>query len=250
MEVEKILQFVGKIYEEKLNALLATAETINKSEKVPHRSEQINELATALAVAQSQMSVALEDSNNPFHKSKYANLGSIIKASRPYLTKNGLSVTQQVISYDNGSTMLHTILMHNSGQWIESTMRLLPPKPDPQSLGAYITYMRRYSYGALINTYPGKDEDDDAESLMGDYRNSYEKGTALPTPESSTFENYETISRDQHQTIRNALATHPEIGVELLPQLKISSFADLPRHKYQEILDFINLQKSIRPKAK
>lgn len=247
MEIDKILEFVGKIYEDKLNALLATAETINKSQKTPHRSEAIDLLATALAKAQSEMSVAHEDSNNPFFKSKYADLAAIIKASRPHLTKNGLSVTQQVLSYDNGSTMLHTVLMHNSGQWIESTMRILPPKTDPQSLGLYITYMRRYAYGALVNTVPGKGEDDDAEGLMKPYRESYEKGTALgKLPEEDKNESNEVISADQHNVIKRALSGYANLGEEILPKLRIQSFADLPKNRFDQVTDWIQKQKELR----
>jgi hypothetical protein len=42
-------------------------------------SELINELASALCAAQSQMGGAVKDSANPFFKSSYADLTSVIK---------------------------------------------------------------------------------------------------------------------------------------------------------------------------
>ena len=43
-------------------------------------SDAINELANALCNAQSQMGGAVKDSANPFFKSSYADLTSVIKA--------------------------------------------------------------------------------------------------------------------------------------------------------------------------
>ena len=57
-------------------------------------SESINELATALAAAQGQMGAAVKDAENPFFKSKYADLGAVIKALKEPFSSNGLSYTQ------------------------------------------------------------------------------------------------------------------------------------------------------------
>src|SRR5271170_773684 len=62
----------------------------------PNRSSECNKLFEALAKAQSEMLIADRDSNNPYFKSKYADLASITRASRPSLTKHGLSVCHQV----------------------------------------------------------------------------------------------------------------------------------------------------------
>ena len=57
-------------------------------------SPQIDQLATALAKAQSEMAVAAKNQKNPFFKSSYADFEAIINASRPSLCKYGLSVVQ------------------------------------------------------------------------------------------------------------------------------------------------------------
>lgn len=121
------------------------------------QSEQINELATALSKAQSEIKPALKDSDNPFFKSKYADLASVQSACMPFLTKNGLSVLQ-AINYVNGETTLETTLLHSSGQWIKSIAPVKPVKNDPQGLGSALTYMRRYSLAALVGV---SQEDDD-----------------------------------------------------------------------------------------
>ena len=125
------------------------------------QSEQLNELAAALAKAQGEMSAASKDSANPFFKSKYADLSSVWEACRLPLSKNGLSVSQPLgLVGETGEKMaLTTLLMHSSGQWVASTM-VLPSCPKPQELGSVITYYRRYALAALVGVYQA---DDDAE---------------------------------------------------------------------------------------
>jgi len=42
----------------------------------------------------------------------------MIETSRAPLTKYGLSVIQQVLPNEDGQMIMHTILCHESGQWI------------------------------------------------------------------------------------------------------------------------------------
>jgi len=128
-------------------------------------SDTLDLLFTALAKAQGEMEIAKTVSANPYFKSKYADLRSVINASRPYLAKNGLSVIQRVLTNGNGQIYLYTRLGHTSGQWIESKMPISPPKTDIQSIGSYITYLRRYNYACLVGV-AAADEDDDGEKAM------------------------------------------------------------------------------------
>src|SRR5690554_2301408 len=118
-------------------------------------SECLNELFAALAKAQQEMEIAKNDSLNPFFKSKYSDLASVIKASRPYLSKNGLCVIQLVRTEPQG-LFLYTRLAHSSGQWIESKMPIDPAKKDIQSLGSHMTYVKRYSYAAIVGVVSGE----------------------------------------------------------------------------------------------
>jgi len=130
-----------------------------------HHTEKLGELFGALAKAQSVMPDAKTDSKNPFFKSKYADLSSIVNAARKPLAENGLSVTQ-FIQEKEGTSFLFTRLGHTSGQWIDSFIRIQPPKEDIQSLGSYLTYLRRYSYAAIVGVV-ASGEDDDGEHTMG-----------------------------------------------------------------------------------
>lgn len=125
-------------------------------------SSQIDQLATALAKAQAEMPVAGKNQKNPFFKSTYADFEAIINASRPCLTKYGLSIVQPPFIYEDGSSYLVTILMHSSGQWIKSKARHNPPKTDIQSLSSYNTYLKRMCYTSLVGVATGDDDDGEA----------------------------------------------------------------------------------------
>lgn len=122
--------------------------------------ETINELAAALVAFQGDLVPVGKDAANPFFKSKYASLQSVMTAVQPLLKKHKLAVSQFVSMSGDGSSALRTILMHASGQALEDTMPLLLPKSDPQGQGSAITYARRYSIMAVLGVVA--DEDDDA----------------------------------------------------------------------------------------
>jgi hypothetical protein len=132
---------------------------LKKIDSKPHRSEELKDLFTALSKAQAEMETAELSSENPFFKTRYADLAAIVKASRPALTKHGLCIIQQIITHEDAQTMLHTMLCHTSGQWVESRVRIVPPKNDVQSIGSYITYLRRYSIAAICGIVSSDDDD-------------------------------------------------------------------------------------------
>jgi len=119
-------------------------------------SEQIDELAGALAKAQGMMENAVMNRTNPHFKSRYADLAAIINAARKALSANGLAFVQTI-----SDGVLHTRLLHTSGQWIASE-HPLPMSGKPQEIGSALTYARRYSLSALLGI--AADEDDDANA--------------------------------------------------------------------------------------
>lgn len=120
-------------------------------------SEQVDALSKALSKAQGEMGGAVKDSNNPFFKSSYADLGSVIRAIKDAFTANGLSYTQFPIR-DEAGAGVETILMHESGQWIKSSYTLPLAKFDAQSAGSCLTYARRYALQAIAGI-PAVDDD-------------------------------------------------------------------------------------------
>ena len=126
-------------------------------------SEQINELAKALAIAQGEMKNAVFDKVNPHFKNKYATLAAIRDAITPTLTKNGISVIQPTVMGE-GVLVVTTRLMHSSGQWIESEYPIINDTNKPQAMGSALTYARRYSLAAICGI--ASDEDDDANAAQ------------------------------------------------------------------------------------
>lgn len=125
-------------------------------------SESVAKIQAALIKAQSQMTGAVKDSSNPFFKSSYADLTSVIKAIKESWADNKIGFTQFPISTDQG-VGVRTRLMHDSGEWIEDEFVLPLPKYDPQSAGSAITYARRYALQSIAGI-PAVD--DDAELAM------------------------------------------------------------------------------------
>jgi putative lipoic acid-binding regulatory protein len=172
MDAVEFLKLHEKI--ESLEVTIMGLQDIFKERRIDtkDRSECLGDLLGALAKAQSEMKIAGKDSNNPFFKSKYADLASVVAASRPALTKNELAVIQRIAVGADGKRFLVTMLGHSSGQYITSTVLINPAKDDVQSLGSAITYLRRYTYASIVGVV-ADDEDDDAEIAMKPVRNGY-----------------------------------------------------------------------------
>ena len=128
------------------------------------QSEQTNDLVSALVKASAEIKTAKKDAENPFFKSKYSDLPSIVDACKSALLKNNLVVTQST-TLVNGVTALVTTLHHTSGQWIRGYYPVTAVKADPQAMGSAITYARRYALSAIVGVV--SEDDDDGESAMG-----------------------------------------------------------------------------------
>jgi len=129
-------------------------------------SENISELALALATAQGSLKTAKKNSDNPFFHSKYADLSSVWDACREALVANDLAVTQVPSITDRGEMLLVTMLMHKSGEWISGEQLVSPAKAnDPQALGSALTYFRRYGLSSVLGiSFEGEDDDANAAS--------------------------------------------------------------------------------------
>lgn len=127
-------------------------------------SEQIKELAAALAKAQGEIRHAVKDANNPHFKSKYADLASVVDAARAPLAAAGLSIVQAPEQRE-AAWVLVTRLLHSSGEWVESDVPILLGTRDagPQPFGSALTYARRYGFAAIVGIAP---DDDDGEGAQ------------------------------------------------------------------------------------
>lgn len=126
----------------------------------------MNKSTTIAAIAKALMAFHLKvgkinkDATNPFFNSKYASLANILDVIETPLIESGLSFCQFPTD-ENGLT---TILMHESGEWLESNYQMKPAKNDPQGLGSAITYQRRYALAAVLGLNIDDDDDGNAAS--------------------------------------------------------------------------------------
>jgi hypothetical protein len=127
-----------------------------------NRSETITKLALALAKAQKNIGAASKGAANPFFRSKYADLGAVMEACKEALNNEGITILQPVTTTE-GKHAVETVLLHESGEFISSTMALELTKTNMQDLGSAISYARRYSLQSLV-FIPA--EDDDGEKTM------------------------------------------------------------------------------------
>lgn len=126
------------------------------------KSDSIVKLSKALVKMQSEMGAASKSSDNPFFKSKYADLNSVWEAVAEPLHNNGLAVTQMVGEYVDGTQSLETVLVHESGEWISCKSSIPLAKKDPHGAGSGITYLRRYNLASLTGCLSELDDDANA----------------------------------------------------------------------------------------
>ena len=125
------------------------------------RSEKIINLTKALHLFHSEMGKIAKSSNNPFYKSKYADLPTILDAIAEPLHKSGLVI----LSIPDGEGLTIILSHAETGEYISANAIMKPVKNDPQAIGSAITYQRRYSIGAILNL--NIDEDDDGNKASG-----------------------------------------------------------------------------------
>lgn len=124
------------------------------------KSETIIELNKAFAKMQKELEQPLKNANNPFFKSKYVPLENVVDSITKASSKHGLSFTQFPSSDENGNVTVGTMVMHESGEWIEyDPICMKPVKNDPQAIGSAITYAKRYALSAIFGITSDKDDD-------------------------------------------------------------------------------------------
>lgn len=134
-------------------------------------SEQIDQLATALAEAQGEFTnpernrdVEVTMKSGGKYTFAYATFDAIVEMVRPVLSKHGLAILQPATTHD-GIVTVAMRLLHKSGQWVEEDLNIATASADPQQLGSLITYMRRYSLCSMLGI--ASEEDDDGNAAAG-----------------------------------------------------------------------------------
>jgi hypothetical protein len=146
----------------------------------------IKQISTALVKAQSEMSNAKKGSSNPFFKSKYADLNSIREACIPVLNNHGITVLQPIV-YLEGKNFVKTLLLHESGESLDSYIEIIYAKSnDAQSQGSGISYARRYGLQSFLCI--GADDDDGTHAVTPKNIPAPIPNTSIPKQDNITDE--------------------------------------------------------------
>ena len=181
-------------------------------------------LYVALCRAQAMFLVPKKTKTNPHFKMKYADLADVIEATKEGLVKNDLCVSQGVVG-----TNLKTILMHKSGESIETLTPLLLDKQTMQGLGSALTYARRYALSALLNV--ASDEDDDGNAASEKRENNQNipaKNVNAPVTEPQL--------KRLFAIMKTCEWTQEQMKLYMEAAFKISSTKDLDREKYDHLI--------------
>jgi hypothetical protein len=163
-----------------------------------------------------EVKIIEKDAKNPHFKNQYASLDTIVDEVRPLLAKHGL-VMMQFPGGDGEKFTLRSMLLHESGEWIESepiTMR--PVKNDPQGIGSCSTYARRYSLSAMLSLNTG--DDDDGNGASGDPVKTPYKAPASPVQPSQPYTPNQQNAASQSSS--NATKSITDNQVKLVHTLK------------------------------
>lgn len=125
-----------------------------------NKSESITEISKALVNFQKEVKQPFKDADNPFFKSKYVPLESVVEAITDIAPNQGLSFTQWALNDESGRVGVATLLMHESGEFIEyDPVFMQAEKQTPQGAGALITYLKRYTLSAIFGITSDADDD-------------------------------------------------------------------------------------------
>jgi len=204
-----------------------------------NQSNEIGELAKALAQAQGEMTPAAFDAVNPHYKSKYSKLPAIWEVCRGPLSKNSLCI-MQTLSESENKIYLTTILAHSSGQWVKSVMPIISTKADNHGMTSGITYAKRNALVALLGIVSDDDyQDDDGNACVKEQAN-------LRRPI------VQKITREQADELHSMFDKCPEnfrkyVLNKISQEMKIGTFYELPSNCYDALRLSIeqNMQKQI-----
>lgn len=145
-------------------------------------------VAAAFVKVQEDLTNPPKSAYNPIAHSKYAELSDILKFVRPILAKQGLAIIQNVGSTEKGKPFVKTLLIHESGETIETNELCLDPDGNKrmnglQEMGSAVTYGKRYQICAFLGIAPEDDTDGNiptSETQQSETKSKGKPGNSKP----------------------------------------------------------------------
>jgi hypothetical protein len=230
---------------------------MNKSESIKSLSGAMNKLQGEVTDAPKTKEVKSAGKGPSY---KHADLSGILEIARPLLSKYGLSVLQMPGSAGEKVT-LETILMHDSGEWISSTLEMAMDPPElmsgtdsygnkyenrrkglshPQEVGKYITYARRYALASIL----GISQVDDEEGMISAASSPYQK---LPSPRPSLAP---LITDVQVKDLKTIIGDDLALTTYIRSKYKIQKLEECTQGQYFEIKDEVRMMASTKEDTK
>lgn len=202
-----------------------------------HQPADTGALAAALAAAQAEYkplkrtrTVKVRMKSGGEYSFKYAPLDVCMDATRPALTKHGLAVTQ---AFETEPLRIVTRLLHESGQYMESVLPLRE-QATPQDLGGEMTYMRRYSYVALVGIVADEDTDGPPQPNATDYTHG-PSDDAPPKARGKGKGPTEAQLKRLFAIAKKAGWTTDQLKTHLLLMYRVEHTKELTREQYNEL---------------
>jgi hypothetical protein len=195
-------------------------------------SPTIGKLAAALARVQKALKQPRKQADNPFFKSKYADLHEVWAAASGLLADEGVAViqspsfsTSELKGKVIGVITISTTIVHGeSGEWMTNVLRGTSENIGPQAIGSAISYFRRYSLQPMLMLTPDDGSDDDGERAEG--------RTAVPAEEKMSADDV-----TKHTNAIKAAMTVPtlEAAYKAIPEIHRKSFNKLVMARKQAL---------------
>lgn len=216
-------------------------------------SADISKLAEALSKMQGSIgsipknkSAKIPTKSGTTYSYTYADLAGIWDAIRVSMSQNGLSISQSFVEQDDHIQMI-TLLMHNSGQWIKSSLKIITNGLKIQEIGSAMTYNRRYALSAILGI--AADDDDDGAAANEQPRAKKE------TTKQQAVAALDVITSEEAQELENILSEEdPSYREDLLKyfsnitKTQMTTFFNLPRKNYDAALRSVKRRREDRLK--
>ncbi|MFD1357637.1 ERF family protein [Fictibacillus halophilus] len=202
------------------------------------KSESIVEVAKALVEFNKEMTRIGKDGINPHFKNQYTTLDTMLDTVRPILAKHGLSILQMP-SGDGQTIEIRTMILHTSGEYIESpVMTMRPTKTDPQSLGSALTYAKRYSLASVLGISTGE-MDDEGNAASVTQSQTYTTVYHKPSYNKATDNQVSKIKWDMKNAAQMYGTSVEKLETELYTKYKIKDITELDKSTASDLIDYL-----------
>lgn len=193
-------------------------------------SESISEIAKGLNEVRKNIKQPEKSANNPFFKSKYVMLEGVVDAIDKALPK-GFAYTQEVTS-DGNQISVSTILLHESGQYIQFDPLNVPvTKNDAQAFGSAETYARRYTLSAVFGVTSDVDDDGNSASKSAPHETPHKRrGAPKKSSKPMASQEDKDTLKDKIAALSKEMAMEPKpLTVASMKNAKVTSWKEMTK---------------------